>query len=207
MSMIVKRIAAGELRSMEDSDGLILQNLKEDPEDCVDAVNALFATRHILKNGTKFHDCLAFDFEGKTCLLFPFMKDVELFPGKLAVWLNRTQRIYQGAWLTDFVDDHLGGFLNKPLSGTGRSAANLSFQFHTYPREERMSRQMPDTQNAWTGFDVPDNEVASSLLWLAVFYDALTIKPGDPRSSLRRGFSLSGMTATMTTAITASYRS
>lgn len=110
--MIVKRIAAGELRSMEVSDGLILQNLKEDPEDCVDAVNALFATRHILKNGTKFHDCLAFDFEGNTCLLFPFTKDVELYPGKLAVWLNRTQRIYQGAWLSDFVDDHLGGFLN-----------------------------------------------------------------------------------------------
>ena len=38
---------------------------------------------------------------------------------------------------------------------------------------------MPDTQNAWTGFDVPDNEIAGSLLWLAVFYDAMKREPKD----------------------------
>ncbi len=65
----------------------------------------------ILKDWTKFHDCASFQHDGVTCLLFPFADDVEVDIGKLALWRLSTHANFGGTWLSDFVENQLGGFV------------------------------------------------------------------------------------------------
>ena len=45
-----------------------------------------------------------------TCLLFPF-DGAKLDTGKLAMWRLRTRGSYGGTWLSDYVPNRLGGFI------------------------------------------------------------------------------------------------
>lgn len=76
--MSVKTIPKDELRRMEDSEGLILQGCGGSLDEWVDGVNDMLTEDGILQDGTKFHDCSAFEHDGVTCLLFPFKEDVKL---------------------------------------------------------------------------------------------------------------------------------
>ena len=49
----------------------------------------------------------------RTCLLYPF-DDVKLDIGKLALWRLQTHEVYGGTWLSDFVPNYLGGFIETP---------------------------------------------------------------------------------------------
>ena len=110
--MSVKTIPTDVLRRMNGAEGLILQGCGGDPREWVDGINDLLTEEGILLDGTKFHDCSAFEHDGLTCLLFPFSDDVKIDVGKLAVWRLKTNGNFGGTWLSDYVPNRLGGFLS-----------------------------------------------------------------------------------------------
>ena len=103
-------VTTEELRAMRDSEGLILQGCGGDLNEWIDGINELFAKEGILLNGTKFDEAFAFKHDGLTNLLFPFNEDVKLDIGKLALWRIASHETFGGTWLTDYVDNRLGGF-------------------------------------------------------------------------------------------------
>lgn len=111
--MSVKKIRAEELRRMNGQEGLILQGCGGELQDWVDGINDMLIKSDILPDGTKFkaENCLAFENEGLTNLLFPFSEDVKLNMGKLAMWRLQTHSEFSGKWLSDYVDNRLGGFI------------------------------------------------------------------------------------------------
>lgn len=111
--MSIKKIRAEELRRMNGQEGLILQGCGGELQDWVDGINDMLIKSDILFDGTKFkaENCLAFENEGLTNLLFPFSEDVKLNMGKLAMWRLQTHSNFGGKWLSDYVDNRLGGFI------------------------------------------------------------------------------------------------
>ena len=116
--MSVKKIRAEELRRMNGQEGLILQGCGGELQDWVDGINDMLIKSDILFDGTKFkaENCLAFENEGLTNLLFPFSEDVKLNMGKLAMWRLQTHSNFDGKWLSDYVDNRLGGFIPEKAS-------------------------------------------------------------------------------------------
>ncbi len=116
--MSIKQIRAEELRRMNGQEGLILQGCGGDLQDWVDGINDMLTKSDILLDGTEFkaENCLAFENEGLTNLLFPFSEDVKLNMGKLAMWRLQTHSNFGGKWLSDYVDNRLGGFIPEKSS-------------------------------------------------------------------------------------------
>lgn len=132
--MRIKRIDKGELRGYEGKEGLILQGCGGNLQEWVDGINELFAKEGILLDGTKFNEenCAVFESNGLTCLLYEFGDDVKLDTGKLAMWRIGTYSDFGGTWLSDYVDNHLGGFAHSeirkpdcPLIGQDGNIFNL----------------------------------------------------------------------------------
>ncbi len=100
---------------MNDCEGLILQGCDSDIQGWVDCINELLTESGILLDGTKFktENCCVFENEGLTNLMFPFPEDVKLDMGKLAMWRLQTHGIFGGKWLSDYVDNRLGGFISE----------------------------------------------------------------------------------------------
>lgn len=106
-----------------------------------------------MKDGSKFTDCAVFDNAGVTCILYRF-EGVELELGKLAIWRLQTYDEFFGVWLSDYVENSLGGFISKetqsrqkpdcPLIGRDGNIYNLmgiaSSDFET-KRYERTSQR------------------------------------------------------------------
>lgn len=113
--MSVKQINTDDLRRMKGTEGLILQGCGGSLDEWVDGINDMFTESEILLNGTKFkaENCCAFENEGLTNLMFPFSEDVKLDVGKLAMWRLQTHENFGGKWLSDYVDNRLGGFVDK----------------------------------------------------------------------------------------------
>ena len=109
--MSVKTIATDELRKKFQEEGLILQGCGGDPQEWVDGINEMFTKEGILLNGTKFQNCSVFEHDGRTCILYPFGKGVDVNIGKLAMWRLQTRANFGGVWLSDFVENELGGYL------------------------------------------------------------------------------------------------
>ena len=110
-----------DLRKMHGKEGLVFQGCGGDLQKWVDGVNNLLTETGILKNGAHFENVTEFQVSDHTCLLFPF-EDVgeNLDVGQLAVWRLRTYDTFVAMWLSDFVENKLGGFdtqkHQKPLS-------------------------------------------------------------------------------------------
>ncbi len=113
---MIKRITSNELRTMKDSEGLILQGCGGDLQEWVDGINKTLTDAGILLEGTSFQseDCSTFTHDGVTCLLFPFSDDVKLDVGRLAMWRLQTHEFLGGKWLSDYVPNRLGGFVEEP---------------------------------------------------------------------------------------------
>lgn len=103
-------VTTDELRGMRGSEGLILQGCGGDLTEWVDGINEILTKEGILLEGTKFDEVYAFKHEGLTNLLFPFSEDVKLNIGKLAIWRLASHETFGGTWLTDYVDNRVGGF-------------------------------------------------------------------------------------------------
>ena len=104
-------ITINELRQMKHKEGMILQGCGGDIQEWVIGINELLTQEDILLEGTKFENVRSFFHEGSTNLLFPF-EDVKLDFGKLSIWRLRSHGTFGGTWLSDYVANKLGGFLD-----------------------------------------------------------------------------------------------
>ena len=111
--MNINTITAEDLRRMPDKEGLILQGCGGDLTEWVDGINEMLTKAGILKDGSQFENVATFQHGELTCLLYPF-DDVKLDIGKLALWRLQTHEVYGGTWLSDFVPNYLGGFIETP---------------------------------------------------------------------------------------------
>lgn len=116
--MSVKQITTDDLRKMKGTEGLILQGCGGSLDEWVDGINDMLTESEILLDGTKFkvENCCVFENEGLTNLMFPFSEDVKLDMGKLAMWRLQTHGKFGGKWLSDYVDNRLGGFLSEEMA-------------------------------------------------------------------------------------------
>lgn len=110
--MEIKNITLHELRKMNGSEGLVLQGCGGDLQEWVDGINEMLTESGILRNGNRFEKAYTFKNEGLTCLLFPF-DNVQLDVGKLAIWRLETRETFGSTWLSDYVPNNLGGFIEE----------------------------------------------------------------------------------------------
>ena len=109
--MSIRQITKEQLRRMGDREGLVLQGCGGDPQEWLDGINEILTNEGILKKGAGFEEAYTFQHDGLTCLLFPFKENMELDMGKLAVWRLATHSTFGGTWLSDYVPNRLGGFV------------------------------------------------------------------------------------------------
>lgn len=97
---------------MNGKEGLILQGCGGEVQEWVDGINNMLTESGILLNNTKFESVSVFQNDGVTCILYPF-DNVHLNVGKLAMWRLQSYTAFVGTWLSDYVDNKLGGFEGK----------------------------------------------------------------------------------------------
>jgi len=107
----IKNITVNELRVMEDHEGLIFEGCAG-LDGWVRGITDELTQAGILLNGTQFQNISTFEHDGLTCLLFDF-EGAELDIGKLAMWRLQTHEAIGGTWLSDYVPNHLGGFVHQ----------------------------------------------------------------------------------------------
>ena len=117
---MINHISTENLRHMGGSEGLILQGCGGDLQEWQDGINEILTDEGILRNGSKFKDCSAFEHDGLTCLLFPF-KDVNVDMGRLAIWRLKTHDAFGGTWSSDYVPNRLGGFDSSQIEETAET--------------------------------------------------------------------------------------
>ena len=80
----------------------------------MDGINELLTQAGILQAGSawKAEAVRVFQHDGLTNLLFPFA-DVSLDMGRLAMWRLQTHEQFGGTWLSDYVPNRLGGFIQE----------------------------------------------------------------------------------------------
>ena len=113
--MIIKSITPGDLRHMQDQEALILQGCGGDLTEWVEGINGILAEEEILKDGFRFEEAYTFKNEGLTCLMFPLEDGSKINMGKLALWRIGTHHNFGGTWLSDYVENRLGGFAREYL--------------------------------------------------------------------------------------------
>ena len=109
---MIREKTTEDLRHMTDEEGLILQGCGGDLQEWVDGINDLLTQEGILLNGAKFEHAATFQHNGLTNLLFSF-EGVQLNVGKLALWRIQTHSQFGGTWLSDYVPNRLGGFIQE----------------------------------------------------------------------------------------------
>lgn len=110
------QITTEELRQMPDREGLVLQGCGGELQEWVDGINDLLTEAGILLDGTRFETVSAFQHDGLTNLLFSFDDSVKLDMGKLAMWRLQTHGQFGGTWLSDYVPNRLGGFVQEQIT-------------------------------------------------------------------------------------------
>ena len=111
--MSIRTISTEQLRRMGDQEGLILQGCGGDPQEWLDGINEILTNEGILKKGARFEEAYTFQLDDLTCLLFPFKENMGLDMGKLAVWRLASYSTFGGTWLSDYVPNRLGGFVQE----------------------------------------------------------------------------------------------
>lgn len=127
---MIQKVKIEELRTMSGKEGLILRGCGGDLQEWVNGISGILKDAEILKGD--FQDCITFQDGEITCLLFPF-EGTDLDVGKLAVWRIQTVQDFHGIWLSDFVENQLGGFIESgeqkkpdcPLIGQDGNIFNL----------------------------------------------------------------------------------
>ena len=112
--MDIQGVTLDELRKMKDIEGLVLQGCGGQLHDWVNGINDMLTESGILQNDNRFEKAYSFKNGGLTCLLFPF-EDVQLDVGRLAIWRLRTREDFGSTWLSDYVENNLGGFISEQV--------------------------------------------------------------------------------------------
>ena len=149
--MSIQKITTEQLRRMADQEGLVLQGCGGDPQEWLDGINQILTDEGILKKGAGFEEAYTFEHGGLTCLLFPFKEGMAIEMGKLAMWRLQTHPHFGGTWLSDYVPNRLGGFVQEqklesikpdcPLIGTDGNIFNLIGIASQTLREHHMEEQ------------------------------------------------------------------
>ena len=116
----IRLISTEQLRRMGDQEGLVLQGCGGDPQEWLDGINEILAQEGILKKGAGFEEAYTFRHDGLTCMLFPFKEDMELDVGRLAAWRLASYSTFGGTWLSDYVPNRLGGFIQEQKTAPER---------------------------------------------------------------------------------------
>lgn len=103
-------VTTDDLRRMWKDEGIIFPDCGGDLNEWIDGVNEMLTEEGILLNGTKFSEVSVFKHDNLTNLLFHFTGDVALSIGRLAIWRIATNDHFSAKWLSDYVDNCLGGF-------------------------------------------------------------------------------------------------
>lgn len=109
---------------MNGKEGLILQGCGGETQEWVDGINKMLTDKGILLDDTKFENVSVFKSDGVTCILYPF-EDVHLDIGKLAMWRLQSYTAFAGMWLSDYVDNRLGGFIIDEQSKAEKGQTRL----------------------------------------------------------------------------------
>ena len=112
---MIRQIKKEELRKMHDREGLVLQGCGGDLKEWVDGINQMLEQEGILPKGKRLDDVAVFQNEGMTNLLF-FFGEEKLDMGKLAAWRLKTRYHFGSTWMSDYVDNRLGGFLHEAVA-------------------------------------------------------------------------------------------
>lgn len=107
--MKINQITLTDLRRMNGKEGLILQGCGGEIKEWMDGINKMLTDKGILLDNTKFENVSVFKSDGVTCILYPF-ENVHFDIGKLAMWRLQSYTAFAGMWLSDYVDNRLGGF-------------------------------------------------------------------------------------------------
>lgn len=110
----VKVVDAQVLRTMNKEEGIIFQGCGGPVEEWIDGVNEMLTEAGILKEGTRLEDVTKFEHDGVTNLLFKFGENDKIDMGKFAMWRLQTHEAFEGTWLSDYIPNRLGGFINEP---------------------------------------------------------------------------------------------
>lgn len=159
--MSVRQITKEQIRRMGALEGLVLQGCGGDLQEWVNGINQILTEEGILKKGAGFEEAYTFRHDGLTCLLFPFKENMELDMGKLAVWRLATHSTFGGTWLSDYVPNRLGGFVQVqeskaeleqvkpdcPLIGTDGNIFHLIGRASETLRKNGMQEQAEEMRN------------------------------------------------------------
>lgn len=152
--MNVTNISTGDLKRMNNKEGLILLGCGGEISDWVNGINNELTKENILLDGTKFENVSVFSFKEGTCILYPFDDKVKLDVGKLSIWRIRTHEAFGGTWLTDFVNNELGGFDKRELT-TGQAVRFSDSQWYlTKTAEEISAMQLFEPKLIVPKFDI-----------------------------------------------------
>ena len=111
--MSMKQVTTEELRPMKGCEGLVLQGCDGDLKEWQQSINDIFTDEGLLLDSTKFENIYVFQYNGVTNLIFPFDETVKLNIAKLAIWRLQSHETFGGMWLSDYVDNRLGGFVSE----------------------------------------------------------------------------------------------
>ncbi len=110
--MKITDITAEELRLKRGEGGMVFQGCGGDTKEWVDGINKLLKDEKILTGGTPLKDCYRFENNGLTNLYFPF-GNAKPDMGKLAIWRLKAREVFGCMWLSDYVENYLGGFITQ----------------------------------------------------------------------------------------------
>lgn len=167
----MKEITKEELRRMYGQEGLILQGCGGDLNEWVDGINRTLEQEGILSEGKRLDDVAVFQNEGLTNLLF-FFGEEKPDIGKLAVWRLKTHSQFGGTWMSDYVNNRLGGFLreavterpNCALIGEDGNIFNLMKIAARTLREHGMEAQAEEMKKRITGGECHNYEEALNVI-------------------------------------------
>lgn len=111
--MSMKQVTTEELRRMKGYEGLVLQGCDGDLKEWQQSINDIFTDEGLLLDSTKFENIYVFQYNGVTNLIFPFDETVKLNIAKLAIWRLQYHEKFGGMWLSDYVENRLGGFVSE----------------------------------------------------------------------------------------------
>ena len=184
--MKINQITTDDLRRMKEQEGLILQGCGGEIQEGVDGINGLLTDAGILLNGSRFETVSVFCQGELTNLLFP-LEGVELNPGKLAAWRLQTHERFGSTWLSDYVPNNLGGFVQEqesmkpdcPLIGEDGNIFNLIAIASRTLRQNGQQEQAEAMKERIMGGGCKDYSAA---LRVIADYVNITEKPGQDMS-------------------------
>ena len=110
--MSIETITKEDLRKMKGKEGLILQGCGGEPKEWLEGVNRMLNEAGIFRNDSKFEKCYVFKQDNHTCMLFPF-DNTDIDVGRLAMWRLQNYELFGGTWLSDYVPNYLGSFIQE----------------------------------------------------------------------------------------------